>query len=307
MKKVKCLPLLVLSFMFFVAPNALSTDSGEGLLVSTDWLEENLDNPSLVILYIGKKDDFDNEHIPNSRIISMRELIVDREDGTRHELPDADKLQSAFRSVGINNDSKIIICYAEEMLIPLAARLFYTLDYAGIGDQSAILNGGLTQWKEEGRQLTSETSSFDPGNFEISPNQIIANKELVFRNLENPDVLIIDARPEEQYDGSEEDPNSPRKGHIVGAVNIPFYTLQEEENPNLFKNKDEIKNLFHELGAENVSSIIIYCGSGIWSSPVYFAARYLGYNVKMYDASFQEWGSDESLPITSQVKLDSIK
>lgn len=307
MKKVKYLPLLVLSFILFMAPNALIADSGEELLVSTKWLEENLDDPLLIILHIGKKDDFNKEHITNSRIISMRELIVDREDGTRHELPDADKIQSVFRSVGINRDSKIVICYAEEMLIPLAARLFYTLDYAGLGNQSAILNGGLTQWKNEDRQLSSERSEFDSGNIEININQILANKEIVLKNLENPDVLIIDARPEEQYDGSEEDPNSPRKGHIVGAVNLPFYYLQQEENPNLFKTKKELNNLFYELGADAAALIIIYCGSGIWSSPVYFAARYLGYNVKMYDASFQEWGSDETLPIISQVNIDTIK
>ena len=297
--------LLFILILFLITPLLYCSATGSKILVSTNWLAEHLNNPDIVILHIGKKDDFDKEHIPGARIISMRELMVDYENGFRHELPDDGKIQSVFRNTGINQDSKIIICYSDENAITMATRLYFTLDYAGLGEQTAILNGGLVQWKNEGRKLLSETASFEEGNLVIKKNdKILADKELILNNLENPDVVIIDARPEEQYDGSEEDPNSPRDGHIEGAVNLPFYNLQQEENSNLFKSDNELIDLFEELGIIKSTSLIVYCGSGVWASPVYFIASYLGYDVKLYDASFQEWGNDEALPITSPVTIN---
>ena len=61
---------------------------------------------------------------------------------------------------------------------------------------------------------------------------------------------------------------------------------------------------YEELGINKNSMAIIYCGSGVWASPVYFVGKYLGYNVRLYDASFQEWGNDENLPITSPVNIN---
>lgn len=292
--------------LFFISTSLYGSGMESKILVTTNWLAEHINDKEIIILHIGLKDEFEKEHIPGARIISMRELIIDHEKGFRHELPDDAKLQAVFRNVGINQNSKIIICYSDENAITMAARLYFTLDYAGLGEQTAILNGGLKQWKNEKRKISSETTDYEKGNFIINKNErVFASKELILKNLNNPDVIIIDSRPEEQYDGSEEDHNSSRGGHIEGTVNLPFYNLQQEENPYLFKNDNELLNAFEELGVNKNTLAIIYCGSGIWASPVYFIGRYLGYDVKLYDASFQEWGNDENLPITSPVNINS--
>lgn len=296
------LPVLLL---ILIVPSLYSTGIENKILISTNWLAEHLSDPELVILHIGKKDEFDKEHIPKARAISMKELIIDYENGFRHELPDDEKLQSVLRNVGINQDSKVVIYYSDENVIPLATRLYFTLDYAGLGEQTSILNGGLIQWKNEKRKLSSEATDYEKGNFTMKKNaKVLADKEMILKNLEDPEAIIVDARPEEQYDGSEEDHNSPRRGHIEGAVNLPFYNVQQEENSYLFKSDSELLKTFEELGINNNSMAIIYCGSGVWASPVYFVGKYLGYNVRLYDASFQEWGNDENLPITSPVNIN---
>jgi len=58
--------------------------------------------------------------------------------------------------------------------------------------------------------------------------------------------------------------------------------------------------LFQENHIKHGSTIVVYCGSGIWASPVYFAARLLGYDTLFYDGSFQGWGNDESLPVVTK-------
>ncbi len=118
------------------------------LLVSTDWLEANIADSLLVILHSGMKTEFEKEHIPGARYVTIWELVVKNEQGIKHEFPDEQKLEQALRLLGLNNNSKIIICYQDGNAIPWAARLFVTLDYAGLGNQVAMLNGGLKAWKE---------------------------------------------------------------------------------------------------------------------------------------------------------------
>ena len=123
-------------------------------------------------------------------------------------------------------------------------------------------------------------------------------------NLDNPGVALVDARPEAQYSGEAEDHNSKRKGHIQGAVNIPFGNLIREDKPFMFKNKSDLLKLFEDNFINENSTIVTYCGSGMFAAPAYFIAGYLGYNVKLYDASFEEWGNDETLPIIGPVSIN---
>ena len=296
--------LLVITLgLVYAGSNALFSQSNttqSELLVSGSWLEENLEDPSLVILHYGKQADFEQEHIPGTRLVSIRKLLVDNEQGMRHELPDEQIIEQVIRSWGIHNNSKIVICYAEGNSIPMAARLLFTLDYAGLGDQVALLNGGLIAWKDEKRSLSKSKTEYEEGNFDIMVKEgILINKDEVLASLDSENVIIVDARPVEQYSGKAKDHNSERNGHIKGAINIPFSQLTQDDSPHMFRSKDELQKLFNDHNIQAGSTIVTYCGSGIWASPVYFAVRSLGYKVRFYDASFQEWGNDESLPIST--------
>lgn len=110
-------------------------------------------------------------------------------------------------------------------------------------------------------------------------------------------MVLVDARPEGRYTGKDRDNNASRRGHIRGAVNIPFSSVTSAEAPHMLKSSEEIRALFeaHSIGPQ--ASIVTYCGSGIWASPVYIAARWLGYRVRFYDGSFQDWGNDDTLPV----------
>ena len=66
----------------------------------------------------------------------------------------------------------------------------------------------------------------------------------------------------------------------------------------MFDVEPYLRQLFADQKASPESTIITYCGTGVWASPVYFAARFLGYRVRFYDGSFQEWSGDESLPVS---------
>jgi thiosulfate/3-mercaptopyruvate sulfurtransferase len=271
----------------------------EDLLVSTAWLEENLADTLLVILHIGMKTEFQVEHIPGARFVSIWDVLVKKtEQELRHELPDKQELEEAFRSWGINDNSNIILCYQDVNSIKWSARLFYTLDYAGLGDRVAILNGGLKAWKEEGRSVTANESSYSEGKVDIRiVDSVRISKEEVLANLHNDEITIVDARPPERYKGTVQDEDTDRSGHIEGAVNIPYYEVTLEDSTYLFKSKEALDALFEDHMVHEGKSLITYCGTGILASTLYFTARLLGYRVRFYDGSFQEWGNDEALPV----------
>jgi thiosulfate/3-mercaptopyruvate sulfurtransferase len=281
-----------------------SKSTVESMFVTTGWLEEHLDDQSLLLLHVGRKEGYDKEHIPGARIISPREIIVNAPNGLFHEMPSAAKLDSILTSAGVSDASRIVVYYAEARGISLATRLYLTLDYAGLGDSTSMLQGGLPRWKAEKRKLTSELPEASNGNFTPQPNtDVFVDGEWINDNIRNPNVVIIDARPEEVYAGIEMDSHSLRRGHIAGSFNIPFFELTTEDSLSQLKDADELERIFLENGARPGSVLVIYCGTGIWASPVYFAAKYLGYDVRFYDGSFQEWTIDETFPVIEPVKI----
>jgi len=295
--------LLFITAILITSGSALisqTKQTDEDILVSTSWLEENLTDTLLIILHNGLKTEFEKEHISGARFVSIWDVLLKKnEQDLRHEFPVEQELEKALRSWGISNNSKIIICYQDVNFIKWSARLYYTLDYAGLGDRVAILNGGLKAWKEEGRPVTDYVSSYLEGKVDIKiDDEVRISKEEVLAKLNNENPTIIDARPPERYSGTVQEENSDRSGHITGAVNIPYYEVSRDDSTHLFKSKEALGALFEDHMLHKDSTIITYCGTGILASNLYFTARLLGYKVRFYDGSFQEWGKDESLPVS---------
>jgi len=295
--------LLISGWVFAFVPDLKAQPplKVDEMLVSTEWLAEHLTDPQLVILHYGMKSAYDQEHIPGARYVTIWEFLIEDEQGLRNELPEEGKLEQALRSLGIHNHSKIIICYEDVNAISRAARLYFTLDYAGLADRVAILDGGIQAWKKEGRPLAASEAIFEMGDVDIQIKEDVRIlKKEVYATLHQEGVLLVDARPADRYYGAETDTNSPRQGHIEGAVNIPYFKFTGESGAHLLQPEDELHKLFEAYHIEPETTIVVYCGSGIWASTVYFAAKCLGYKVRLYDGSIQEWGRDESLPISTR-------
>src|SRR4030042_4443798 len=191
-------------------------------LVSTEWLQSHLNDTSLALIYFGSRLTFDSIHIPNSQYITVRDLLI-RNDSLRNELPEVSKIDSLLESVGINDHSLIVLCYENDYMIPATARLFLTLDYAGLGNQTYVLNGGLVKWAKEDRLTTDSLYAKSPGKITlIENNKIIVSAFDVEKYMNNPDFVIIDARPVGTYTGQFDSIEKKFKGgHIEGSVSLP--------------------------------------------------------------------------------------
>ena len=111
-----------------------------------------------------------------------------------------------------------------------------------------------------------------------------------------PNISLIDARPAKQYTG-EDAGGLSRAGHIPGAASL--YWMQQlvsPENP-VLKPVAELRKLYEEAGVKPGQLVVTYCRSGMQASHTYFTAKYLGYDVTLYDGSFGEWVSVEGTEV----------
>ena len=101
-----------------------------------------------------------------------------------------------------------------------AARIYWTLKYAGVDDVS-ILDGGLAAWKAAGYALETGTRTPSPTIFTAKiDNSILALAPDVEKIEQNGGATLIDARPASFFLGKEKAPASAAYGHIPGALNV---------------------------------------------------------------------------------------
>ena len=266
-----------------------------GLLISADWLKRHRADSGLVILHPDRaRAGFDSGHIPGARFVPTGQYMA-RQGDLLTELPPVAQLDSLFESLGVGDRGRIVI-YGETLP---ATRLFFTLDYLGLGDRVSILNGGLESWTRAGGVTTAEAGPAPVrASLTVRPQpELLADAGYVNARRADPAVLLLDARTQQEFDGTVQEEGVTRPGHIPGAVKLDWTELISEGK---FRDKGELRQLFTAAGAAPGREIITYCRVGSRASALYFAARLLGYPVRLYDGSMNDWASRPELPVAGK-------
>jgi len=289
----------LLLFMMSLAPSVMTPFQQESvrqsMLVSAAWLQEHLNDPGLVILHVGAtRREYRDGHIAGARFLWTQALAYSDPDLT-FELPSKLQVDSVLRKLGIPNKGRIVLCF-DGSNVTTTTRVFFTLDYLGLGDRVSLLDGGLDAWKAEGHPIITETPAVAEGSFVPSFNaNLVAKCDWLNENLNNPQISIVDARAAQFYSGV--GGGMPRPGHIPNAVNIPFSTLLDSTNR--LKDPASLRRIFQQAGVKQGSRVVSYCHIGQQATMVYFVAKYLGYEAQVYDGSFEEWSGRKELPIVN--------
>ncbi len=271
------------------------------VFVSAAWLSDHLNDPNLVILNVSQnKRDFRRGHIPGARFLWVTSMAASNQE-LSFELPPLEQLDTVVAGLGISNDSRIILCGVNGN-VSATGRIYITLEYLGLGDQTSILDGGFDIWKAENRAVSKEDPRYERGHFtrHLVKNAIV-DADFVKDNLKKPGVTIVDARAPQFFRGI--GGGFPRPGHIPGARNLYFTTLVDTTNK--FLSPDSLQSKFARAGVHPGDEIITYCHVGQTASTVYVAAKSLGYSVHLYDGSFEDWSGRDDLPV--ELPADSLK
>jgi len=275
--------------LFFVVSAGFAQD----ILVTPGWVNDHQNDPDLVILQVNRmKLDYELEHIPNARFLWYGWLAPNTPDGNMNAI-DAKVGEKTLRALGVNNDSKVVICFTKDE-VTVTARMFLMLEYLGLKNKVYWLDGGLEAWKAAGYNIAKgPDKEVKKGKFKVVEQPIIVDRYYVKDRLEDSNTSIVDARFKRYYDG--EPVGYPRAGHIKGAKNIPYNEMVGETN--VFKSKDDLSAYFNPVSSNKEKEIVMYCFIGQTASVVYLAGRILGYPMKLYDGSMEEWSRIPELPM----------
>lgn len=272
-------------------------DARARVVVSTEWLADHLNDPKLVLLHVGTPESYAKEHIRGARFVTLNDIAAPmHHDGSKElmlQMPETDSLRAALARFGISDDSRIIVYFGNDAdaWVSPSTRLILTLDYAGLGDHTSLLDGGLAAWIHAGKPVTAEATPDRAGK--LTPLHIkaadVASGDWVRDNKDKPGYSLVDARAAVFYDGVNDGgpPTAHRKGHIPGAKSVPFTTVMNDDNT--LKPAAELAALFKNAGVKPGDTVIGYCHIGQQATAMLFAARSLGFKAVLYDGSFEDW------------------
>ena len=275
------------------------------VLVSTDWVAQNLNAPNLRLVEVDVDTTaYDQGHIPGAVGWNWQTQL---QDNIRRDLIDKSTLEKLLGASGISNDTAILL-YGDNNNW-FAAYALWQLKYYGHRDVR-LINGGRKKWLEEKRSLTKETVNVKPTTYRVSgtDESLRSYKEEVFSIVEGRKPgQLVDVRSVDEFTGKIIAPpgmseTAQRAGHVPGAANIPWAQASNEDGT--FKSFDDLKKLYESKGITGKDEVIAYCRIGERSSHTWFVLKYLlGYgNVRNYDGSWTEWGNLIGAPIVNETR-----
>jgi thiosulfate/3-mercaptopyruvate sulfurtransferase len=271
------------------SPTPAQLPTGPQLLVTAKWLNQHLHDQDLVILVVGPGGAYPAGHIPGSQAIRTADIHTpptrDPAVLALEMLPPAE-LRPRLEKFGISNASRIVVVPDSEWDSP-STRVALTLGYAGLGDRTYFLDGGMTAWRAANYPVTTDVPAIKPGTLTTAAvPSVIVDANYLTAHRDAPHVKLIDAREANSY--SQAARNTRLAGHIPGAASLPYLSLIQDST-DLFLPRAELEQRFRAVGVQPGDTVVPYCHVGQYATVVLFAARLLGHPAKLYDGSFQDW------------------
>jgi len=263
---------------------------GASLLVEARWLGSRLGDHKVVVLHVGNRAGYDKAHIPGARQIS-EEDVAQPHDMARGdlmlELPEPATLRAKLESLGVSDDSEIVVYAGADTPLQSATRIVFTLDYLGLGGRTSLLNGGLAAWQQAGLGISSGPTIVTAGHLRERPvSPVVVDASFVQSLSGRAHHVLVDARAPVFYNGTE--PTFGKRGHIPKAVNIPFSSISDVSGR---ISLPDLKRTFDAAGIRPGDTIVAYCHVGQQATAVVLAARLLDIPVMLYDGAFQDWAT----------------
>jgi len=276
-----------------------------GPLVSPQWLADHLGGDDLVVLdatvlsveggghVAGDEEFLVHGHVPGAFSADLIEQFSDPDARFSFTRPNLERFERVAGEHGISNETTVIVY--DTASGQWASRLWWLLRSFG-HDDVAVLDGGLTRWRHEGRQLETGYTPPVPRTFVARERaEAWADKREIEEVVAgHRAATLVCAVPAKEYSG--EAPVRRRAGHIPGSVSVPTVSLVDRETRRLLEPALLTERLEPVVRSERV---IVYCAAGIAATEAALALTLLGHtDIAVYDGSLNEWAADPDAALT---------
>src|SRR6266699_6192300 len=270
------------------------------VLVTTDWVKENLDKPGIKLVEIDVDTKaYDAGHVPGAVGFNWQTQLQDQ---VRRDIIGKEAFEKLAGGAGISPKDAVIL-YGDNNNW-FAAYGFWLFRIYGHKDVHLMNGGRVKRLNEKDKPLTAELPKVSPVDYKVAETHLELRAML-------PEVMdisrtgksnLVDVRSPDEFTGKVIAPpgmseTAQRGGHIPGAISVPWAKAANDDGT--FKSYDELVKLYEGQGIRPDRETIAYCRIGERSSHTWFVLKYLlGFDkVRNYDGSWTEWGNLVDAPI----------
>ena len=176
----------------------MGADVSTSVLVTTDWLEEHLTDPGLVVAEVDENPDlYEEGHIRGAVKLHWRD---DLQDKVIRDVVSKEDFERLLGERGIANDT-VIVLYGDKNNWFAAYAFWYLKIYGHEGVR--LLDGGRQKWSEEGRELTTDAAAPTPTTYVAKERDesIRIHRDEVLAGLGDTAIALVDVRSPQEYAG----------------------------------------------------------------------------------------------------------
>ncbi len=280
-------------------------------LISAADLAASLSDPDLVVFdctsaiapaddastfrLVTGEDAFREGHIPAAQFVDVERDISLPAKGLLFTFPPVELFAAAMARFGVGAQSRVVVYSTAQP--GWAARVWLMLRAFGF-DHAAVLDGGLSAWKQAGLPVEQgnarpRAAAKQPFTWSLRPDLFVSLAKVEDRG----NAVLVNALGSDSFRG-ESNIAYGRPGHIPGSVNVPTASLVDPATGRYFDQRT-IEAIFAGSGVKPNDEIIAYCGAGIAASNVVFARLLTGAKAPaaVFDGSLLEWSADPKRPL----------
>ena len=296
------LPIITLIAPTTAVASASAPKTPRASIVEAAWLEANLNKSNVRIIEVSTDPGvYEKGHIPNAVKFVWHTDFVDP---VNRDIVSKAQFEKLARAAGINKDTQVVL-YGDKnnWFAAWGVWIFKTYGHKSI----SILNGGRDKWVKDGRALNAAVPTFGAGNFVATAAntglRALLGDVVKIAKKEDKTTKLVDIRSADEFNGKIFAPAgfqelAIRAGHIPGAQNVPWTTAVSPDGT--FRPAADLKVIYDKVGINGKKKVIVYCRIGERAAHTWFVlSEILGYEVRLYDGSWTEYGNSVGVPISN--------